>query len=75
MMLDFPLSMSPASKTKVACLTNGYVLYPHMLSDEDMKWCIQTRAAIATYLEQQGSANEGDMYSHMVVTILSRAEN
>ena len=75
MMLDFLLSMSPASKTKVVGLTNEYVLYPHMLSDEDMKWCIQTRAAIVTYPEQQGSGSEGEMHYHMVDTILSRAEN
>ena len=74
-MLDFLLSLSPTSKLKSAGLTNKSVLYLHTLSDDDTKWCIQTRSAIATYLQQQGSGNEGKMYYRMVDTVLSRDKN
>ncbi|RMZ82813.1 hypothetical protein DV737_g1884, partial [Chaetothyriales sp. CBS 132003] len=77
-MLDFLLSLSPAAKAKAAAapgLTNKSVLYGHTLSEDDTKWCIQTRAAMASYLQQQGSGNEGKMYYRMVDTVLSRDKN
>ncbi|RMD44283.1 hypothetical protein DV735_g772, partial [Chaetothyriales sp. CBS 134920] len=77
-MLDFLLSLSPSAKAKASSapgLTNKSVLYAHTLSEDDTKWCIQTRAAMASYLQQQGSGNEGKMYYRMVDTVLSRDKN
>ncbi|RMZ80737.1 hypothetical protein DV738_g2605, partial [Chaetothyriales sp. CBS 135597] len=77
-MLDFLLSLSPSAKAKASSapgLTNKSVLYAHTLSEEDTKWCIQTRAAMASYLQQQGNGNEGKMYYRMVDTVLSRDKN
>ena len=74
-MLDFLLALSPAAKAKSTGLTNKSVLYAHTLSDDDLKWCLQTRASIATYLQSQGSGNEGKFYYRMVDTVLSRDKN
>ena len=74
-MLDFLLALSPAAKAKSTGLTNKSVLYAHTLSDDDLKWCLQTRASIATYLQSQGPGNEGKFYYRMVDTVLSRDKN
>ena len=74
-MLDFLLALSPAAKAKSTGLTNKSVLYAHTLSDDDLKWCLQLRASIATYLQSQGPGNEGKFYYRMVDTVLSRDKN
>lgn len=74
-MIDFLLSLSPASKAKFEGLTNKSVLYAYTLSDEDTKWAQSTRSQIATYLQQGGSGNEGKFYYRMVDTVLSRDKN
>lgn len=73
-LLDFLLSLSPASKAKMVGLTNKSVLYAFTLSEEDTKWAQTTRASIATYL-QQGNGTEGKFYYRMVDTVLSRDKN
>lgn len=74
-LLDFLLSLTPTAKVKLANLTNKSVLYTYTLNDEDTKWASSTRAAIATYLQQQGSGIEGKVYYRMVDTVLSRDKN
>ncbi len=74
-LLDFLLSLTLAAKVKLANLTNKSVLYAYTLNEEDTKWASSTRATIATYLQQQGSGNEGKFYYRMVDTVLSRDKN
>lgn len=77
-MLDFLLSLSSVSKAKLANdkLTNKSVLYAFTLAEEDTKWAVSTRAAIALYLQQSGgTGNEGKFYYRMVDMVLSRDKN
>jgi len=73
-LLDFLLSLTPASKAKLAELTNKSVLYNYTLGAGDAEWANNTRASIASYL-QLGSGNEGKFYYRMVNTVLSRDKN
>jgi THO complex subunit 1 len=73
--LDFLLSLTPSAKAKLAALSNKSVLYTYTLQEEDAKWATSTRNTIATYLQQQGSGNEGKFYYRMVDTVLSRDKN
>jgi THO complex subunit 1 len=54
---------------------NRPVLFTYTLSPDDEKWCTTTRAQICSYLQSQGSGNEGRMYTRMVETVLSRDKN
>ncbi|KAI9799593.1 MAG: hypothetical protein M1833_003908 [Piccolia ochrophora] len=73
-LVDFLLSLTAKAKAKLAGLSaqNKSVLYQHTLSDEDAKWALETRATIASYLQQ---GPEGKFYYRMVDTILSRDKN
>ncbi|KAK2760196.1 hypothetical protein FQN54_002263 [Arachnomyces sp. PD_36] len=71
-LLDFVLSLTPKSKSKLADLTNKSVLYGYVLNDEDAKWATRTKLAIANYLQQ---GLEGKFYYRMVDTVLSRDKN
>jgi THO complex subunit 1 len=54
---------------------NRPVLFTYTISPDDEKWCATTRAQICSYLQSQGSGNEGRMYTRMVETVLSRDKN
>ncbi|PGH11436.1 hypothetical protein AJ80_07115 [Polytolypa hystricis UAMH7299] len=71
-LLDFMISLSPKAKAKLSDSTNKSVLYSYVLSDEDATWVAETKASIASYL-QQGS--EGKFYYRMVDTVLTRDKN
>lgn len=72
--LDFLLSLTPGAKLKLSDSMNKAVLYPFTLSEEDAAWAVNTKASIASYL-QQGNGNEGKFYYRMVDTVLSRDKN
>ncbi|KAL3475306.1 THO complex, subunit THOC1 [Aspergillus californicus] len=71
-LLDFLLSLTPKSKSKLAGLGNKSVLYGFALSDEDATWAVKMRKAIEEYL-QEGIG--GKFYYRMVDTVLSRDKN
>ncbi|KAI9833141.1 MAG: hypothetical protein M1819_003763 [Sarea resinae] len=73
-LVDFLLSLTQKAKSKMADLNqqNKSVIYGHTLSDEDAKWALQTRSAIASYLQE---GPEGKFYYRMVDTVLSRDKN
>lgn len=74
-LLDFLLSLTSLSKAKLAQLTNKSVLYAYTLSAEDADWAASTKLAIAKYLQDSGSGNEGKFFYRMVDTVLSRDKN
>ncbi|KAJ0422562.1 THO complex subunit 1 transcription elongation factor-domain-containing protein [Aspergillus carlsbadensis] len=71
-LLDFMLSLTPQSKSKLADLTNKSVLYGFSLGEEDAIWATKMRKAIEEYL-QEGVG--GKFYYRMVDTVLSRDKN
>ncbi|KAL3460533.1 THO complex, subunit THOC1 [Aspergillus heterothallicus] len=71
-LLDFMLSLTPQSKSKLADLTNKSVLYGFSLSDDDAIWTTKMRRSIEEYL-QEGVG--GKFYYRMVDTVLSRDKN
>ncbi|KAL2866850.1 THO complex subunit THO1/HPR1 [Aspergillus lucknowensis] len=71
-LLDFVLSLTPQSKSKLADLSNKSVLYGFSLNDEDANWARKIRKSIEEYL-QEGIG--GKFYYRMVDTVLSRDKN
>ncbi|KAN0086538.1 THO complex, subunit THOC1 [Elaphomyces granulatus] len=71
-LLDFVLSLTPKAKEKLSDLTNKSVLYTFVVNEDDARWAMETRDAIAEYL-QQGIG--GKFYYRMVDTVLSRDKN
>ncbi|KAL2836518.1 THO complex subunit 1 transcription elongation factor-domain-containing protein [Aspergillus pseudoustus] len=71
-LLDFMLSLTPHSKSKLADLTNKSVLYGFSLNEEDAIWAVKMRKSIEGYL-QEGIG--GKFYYRMVDTVLSRDKN
>ncbi|KAJ5824303.1 THO complex subunit THOC1 [Penicillium robsamsonii] len=71
-LLDFLLSLTSKSKSRLADTTNKSVLYGFTLNEEDTKWAISMRKGIEGYL-QQGPG--GKFYYRMVDTVLSRDKN
>ncbi|KGO70976.1 THO complex, subunit THOC1 [Penicillium italicum] len=71
-LLDFMLSLSSKSKSRLANTTNKSVLYGFTLNEEDTKWATSMRKSIEGYL-QQGPG--GKFYYRMVDTVLSRDKN
>ncbi|KAJ6079993.1 hypothetical protein N7467_009746 [Penicillium canescens] len=71
-LLDFVLSLTSKSKTRLADATNKSVLYGFTLNEEDTKWAVNMRKSIEGYL-QQGPG--GMFYYRMVNTVLSRDKN
>ncbi|KAL1953543.1 hypothetical protein VTO42DRAFT_2620 [Malbranchea cinnamomea] len=71
-LLNFLLSLTPKAKAKLSDATNKSVLYGYVLSDEDARWVVQTKAAIASYLQQ---GIDGKFYYRMVDTVLTRDKN
>ncbi|KAL2803231.1 THO complex, subunit THOC1 [Aspergillus granulosus] len=71
-LLDFMLSLTPQSKSKLADLTNKSVLYGFSLGEEDAAWATKMRKSIEEYL-QEGVG--GKFYYRMVDTVLSRDKN
>ncbi|KAL2837737.1 THO complex subunit 1 transcription elongation factor-domain-containing protein [Aspergillus pseudodeflectus] len=71
-LLDFMLSLTPQSKSKLADLTNKSVLYGFSLSEENAIWATKMRKSIEEYL-QEGVG--GKFYYRMVDTVLSRDKN
>jgi THO complex subunit 1 len=71
-LLDFVLSLTSKSKSRLADATNKSVLYGFTLNDEDTKWAVNMRKSIEGYL-QQGPG--GMFYYRMVNTVLSRDKN
>ncbi|KAJ5747989.1 uncharacterized protein N7511_009685 [Penicillium nucicola] len=71
-LLDFVLSLTTKSKSRLADATNKSVLYGFTLNEEDTKWAINMRKNIEGYL-QQGPG--GMFYYRMVNTVLSRDKN
>ncbi|CAI7615463.1 unnamed protein product [Penicillium discolor] len=71
-LLDFVLSLTSKSKSRLANTTNKSVLYGFTLNEEDTKWATGMRKSIEGYL-QQGPG--GKFYYRMVDTVLSRDKN
>ncbi|KAI3149742.1 hypothetical protein CBS147325_2273 [Penicillium roqueforti] len=71
-LLDFVLSLTSNSKSRLANTTNKSVLYGFTLNEEDTKWATSMRKNIEEYL-QQGPG--GKFYYRMVDTVLSRDKN
>lgn len=71
-LLDFVLSLTSKSKSRLANTTNKSVLYGFTLNEEDTKWATSMRKSIEGYL-QQGPG--GKFYYRMVDTVLSRDKN
>ncbi|KAL5333174.1 THO complex subunit 1 transcription elongation factor-domain-containing protein [Aspergillus crustosus] len=71
-LLDFMLSLTQKSKTKLVNLGNKSVLYSFILNDDDAQWAIKMRRSIEGYL-QEGVG--GKFYYRMVDTVLSRDKN
>ena len=71
-LIDFLLSLTAKSKTKLESLRNKSVIYAYTLSEENAQWALKTRAEIASYLQQ---GLEGKFYYRMVDTVLSRDKN
>ncbi|KAJ5400539.1 hypothetical protein N7465_011028 [Penicillium sp. CMV-2018d] len=71
-LLDFVLSLTSKSKSRLANTTNKSVLYGFTLNEEDTKWATGMRKDIEGYL-QQGPG--GKFYYRMVDTVLSRDKN
>lgn len=79
-LLDFLLSLSAQSKTKLASLSQGKgimsTLYDkYTLSEDDKNWCSETRRNIERCLETDGNGTEGRMFVRMVNMVLSRDRN
>ncbi|KAJ6124966.1 THO complex subunit THOC1 [Penicillium samsonianum] len=71
-LLDFVLSLTSKSKSRLTNTTNKSVLYGFTLNEEDTKWATSMRKGIEGYL-QQGPG--GKFYYRMVDTVLSRDKN
>jgi THO complex subunit 1 len=71
-LLDFLLSLTSQSKSRLVDTTNKSVLYGFTLNEEDTKWVASMRKGIELYL-QQGPG--GKFYYRMVDTVLSRDKN
>ena len=71
-LIDFLLSLTAKSKTKLESLRNKSVIYAYTLSEENAQWALKTRTEIASYLQQ---GLEGKFYYRMVDTVLSRDKN
>ncbi|KAJ5207074.1 THO complex subunit THOC1 [Penicillium cf. griseofulvum] len=71
-LLDFLLSLTSKSKSRLVDTTNKSVLYGFTLNEEDTKWATSMRKGIEVYL-QQGPG--GKFYYRMVDTVLSRDKN
>lgn len=71
-LLDFVLSLTSKSKSRLANTTNKSVLYGFTLNEDDTKWATGMRKSIEGYL-QQGPG--GKFYYRMVDTVLSRDKN
>ncbi|KAL4869357.1 hypothetical protein BDV12DRAFT_83848 [Aspergillus spectabilis] len=71
-LLDFMLSLTQKSKSRLADLTNKSVLYGFILNDDDAQWAVKMRRSIEGYL-QEGVG--GKFYYRMVDTVLSRDKN
>ncbi|OQE80589.1 hypothetical protein PENNAL_c0045G05310 [Penicillium nalgiovense] len=71
-LLDFVLSLTSKSKSRLANTTNKSVLYGFTLNEEDTKWATSMRKSIEGYL-QEGPG--GKFYYRMVDTVLSRDKN
>ncbi|KAJ5543139.1 hypothetical protein N7461_009142 [Penicillium sp. DV-2018c] len=71
-LLDFLLSLTPTSKSRLADTTNKSVLYGFTLNEEDAKWATNMRKSIEEYLR---GGPGGQFYYRMVDTVLSRDRN
>jgi THO complex subunit 1 len=71
-LLDFVLSLTPSSKSRLADTTNKSVLYGFTLNEEDAKWATNMRKNIEEYLR---GGPGGQFYYRMVDTVLSRDKN
>ncbi|KOS39359.1 hypothetical protein ACN38_g9799 [Penicillium nordicum] len=71
-LLDFVLSLTSKSKSRLTNTTNKSVLYGFTLNEEDTKWATGMRKGIEGYL-QEGPG--GKFYYRMVDTVLSRDKN
>ncbi|KAJ9668096.1 hypothetical protein H2201_001902 [Coniosporium apollinis] len=72
-LIDFLLSLTEKSKTKLAQLNTQKALqYSFTLSEQDAEWALNSRTAIANYLRE---GPEGNFYYRMVDTVLSRDKN
>ncbi|KAJ5788426.1 hypothetical protein N7457_003416 [Penicillium paradoxum] len=71
-LLDFVLSLTSKSKSRLVNTTNKSVLYGFTLNEEDTTWALDMRKSIEEYL-QKGPG--GKFYYRMVDTVLSRDKN
>ncbi|KAJ6015681.1 hypothetical protein N7540_010272 [Penicillium herquei] len=71
-LLDFMLSLTSKSKSKMTDLTNKSVLYGFVLSEDDARWVADMRKRIEGYLQ---TGPGGKFYYRMVDTVLSRDKN
>ncbi|KFZ09494.1 hypothetical protein V501_05546 [Pseudogymnoascus sp. VKM F-4519 (FW-2642)] len=70
--MDFLISLGSKAKEKQATTTkqNLSVMYQdQILSDDDVKWAVDTKKSIADYLKQ---GHDGPFFYRMVETVLSR---
>ncbi|KFY24859.1 hypothetical protein V493_04986 [Pseudogymnoascus sp. VKM F-4281 (FW-2241)] len=70
--MDFLISLGSKAKEKQSTTTkqNLSVMYQdQILSDDDVKWAVDTKKSIADYLKQ---GNDGPFFYRMVETVLSR---
>ncbi|KAL1311353.1 hypothetical protein AAFC00_001527 [Neodothiora populina] len=78
-LIDFLLSLTERSKKRWAEIektsgksSNKALLYRYTLSEDNEKWVLATRSAIAEFLQ---SGPEGKYYYRMVETVLARDKN
>ena len=70
--MDFLLSLSPSSRCKLLGIEkpNQSVMYKeHTLSEEDLKWVLDTKKSITDYLKRD---HDGPFFNRMVESVLSR---
>ncbi|KAL9058346.1 MAG: hypothetical protein Q9162_001801 [Coniocarpon cinnabarinum] len=71
--LDFLLSLTPEAKKKTESLkAQKSMIYNFTLSDDDTKWCRDTKRTISQYLQE---GPDGKLYYRMVDNVLSRDKN
>ncbi|KAH9844862.1 THO complex subunit 1 [Teratosphaeria destructans] len=77
-LMDFLLSLTDKAKKRALAEVekfNRAILYSYTLSEEDTKWCTETRDTVMAYLASIPNQATGRFYHRMVATILDRDKN